>query len=292
SKRVNGKSQMNQKLIPKTAWMKRIRYFATLLACAVLLLGCSEQGPQVIKLATTTSTESSGLLDVLLPAFQRKTGIIVQVLPMGTGKALRTARDGNCDLVLVHAPKAEEQFVDQGWGVERRQIMYNDFVIVGPRGDPARIAGLSDAPAALARIAAAVAVLIAGFFGIYPPGFVAQVVAFAFGLAASSFFPIIVLGIFSKRTTKEGAIAGMLTGILFTGSYIIYFKFINPAANNAEHWWLGISPEGIGTLGMLANMAVTLVVTRFTPPPPQSVQDSVEAIRYPRKETQDVDYDI
>jgi len=115
---------------------------------------------------------------------------------------------------------------------------------------------------------------------------------FAINLAASSFFPIIVLGIFSKRTTKEGAIAGMLTGILFTGSYIIYFKFINPAANNAEHWWLGISPEGIGTLGMLANMAVTLVVTRFTPPPPQSVQDSVEAIRYPRKETQDVDYDI
>ena len=132
-----------------------------------------------------------------------------------------------------------------------------------------------------ARVAAGVAVIIAGFFGIYPPGFVAQVVAFAFGLAASSFFPVIVMGIFSKRTSREGAIAGMLTGILFTAGYIIYFKFVNPAANNASNWWFGISPEGIGTIGMLLNFAVTIVVTRFTPEPPPEVQAEVEAIRLP-----------
>jgi len=126
--------------------------------------------------------------------------------------------------------------------------------------------------------------LIAGYLGINPPGFVAQVVAFAFGLAASSFFPIIVLGIFSKRTTKEGGIAGMLTGILFTGAYIIYFKFVDPASNTPENWLWGISPEGIGSVGMVLNFAVTLVVTRFTPPPPEHVQANVAAIRLPSVE--------
>ena len=135
-----------------------------------------------------------------------------------------------------------------------------------------------------ARSAAAGAVLIAGYLGINPPGFVAQVVAFAFGLAASSFFPIIVLGIFSKRTTKEGGIAGMLTGILFTGAYIIYFKFIDPTSNTPDNWLWGISPEGIGSVGMLLNFAVTLVVTRFTPPPPDHVQANVAAIRLPSVE--------
>jgi cation/acetate symporter len=104
-----------------------------------------------------------------------------------------------------------------------------------------------------ARFSAAVAIGIAGYFGMHPPGFVAQVVAFAFGLAASSFFPVILMGIFSKRMNKEGAIAGMITGLTFTASYIIYFKFINPSINSAENWWFGISPEGIGTLGMVFN---------------------------------------
>ena len=94
-----------------------------------------------------------------------------------------------------------------------------------------------------ARFSAAVAIVIAGYFGIHPPGFVAQVVAFAFGLAASSFFPVILMGIFSKRMNKEGAIAGMITGLTFTASYIIYFKFINPSINSAENWWFLISPE-------------------------------------------------
>jgi cation/acetate symporter len=96
-----------------------------------------------------------------------------------------------------------------------------------------------------ARLAAALAILIAGYFGINPPGFVAQVVAFAFGLAAASFFPAIIMGIFYKRMNKEGAIAGMLTGLIFTFSYIVYFKFVNPTAT-ADSWWFGISPEGIG----------------------------------------------
>ena len=136
-----------------------------------------------------------------------------------------------------------------------------------------------------ARSAATAAVVIAGYLGINPPGFVAQVVAFAFGLAASSFFPILVLGIFSKRTTKEGAISGMLGGILFTAAYIIYFKFISPETNSAEYWWWGISPEGIGSIGMLVNFALTMGVSQFTPPPPPEVQAAVEAIRTPGEAT-------
>ena len=133
-----------------------------------------------------------------------------------------------------------------------------------------------------ARIAAGVAVFVAGYFGMNPPGFVAQVVAFAFGLAASSFFPAIILGIFSKRTTREGAILGMVSGITFTAAYIVYFNFVNPDANSAENWWFGISPEGIGTLGMLLNFTVTMVVSRMTPEPPAQVQALVDSIRVPR----------
>ena len=129
-----------------------------------------------------------------------------------------------------------------------------------------------------ARISAAVAVVIAGYFGINPPGFVASVVAFAFGLAASSFFPIIIMGIFSKRINKEGAIAGMITGLLFTLIYIVYYKFIDKDATLL----FGISPEGIGTVGMILNFIVTFVVSLITPAPPQSVQELVENIRYPR----------
>jgi cation/acetate symporter len=134
-----------------------------------------------------------------------------------------------------------------------------------------------------ARIAAGGAVMIAGYFGIHPPGFVAQVVAFAFGLAASSFFPVIIMGIFWKKTTKEGAILGMLSGILFTAAYIIYFKFVSPEMNKAENWLWGISPEGIGTIGMLINFAVTFIVSKLTKEPPAEVQNMVESLRYPRE---------
>ena len=133
-----------------------------------------------------------------------------------------------------------------------------------------------------ARIAAALAVGVAGLFGVYPPGFVAQVVAFAFGLAAASFFPVILLGIFSRRMNKEAAIAGMLTGLVFTFGYIVFFKFISPESNNLSHWWFGISPEGIGTLGMIFNFLVSFTVSRFTPPPPPAVLQMIETIRVPR----------
>jgi len=132
-----------------------------------------------------------------------------------------------------------------------------------------------------ARLAAGVAVVIAGLLGIYPPAFVAQVVAFAFGLAASSFFPAILLGIFDKRANMPGAISGMVVGIAFTASYIIYFKFVNPTAG-ADQWFLGISPEGIGFVGMLVNFAVTYTVSHLTAPPPEHIQHLVEDIRVPR----------
>lgn len=136
-----------------------------------------------------------------------------------------------------------------------------------------------------ARLAAAVAIIVAGYLGINPPGFVAEVVAFAFGLAAASFFPAIILGIFYKKMNKEGAIAGMLAGIIFTVGYILYFKgiFITPLAENKpENWLFGISPEGIGTVGMVVNFVVAYAVSKFTKEVPQDVQDIVEQIRYPK----------
>jgi cation/acetate symporter len=134
----------------------------------------------------------------------------------------------------------------------------------------------------IARLSAAGAVILAGYFGINPPGFVAEVVAFAFGLAASSFFPVILLGIFSTRVNKEGAIAGMLTGLVFTISYISYFKFVYPELNTAEHWWWGLSPEGIGSLGMALNFLVCFGVSWLTPAPPSHVQQLIQDIRIPK----------
>ncbi len=133
-----------------------------------------------------------------------------------------------------------------------------------------------------ARVSAGLAVGVAGYLGVNPPGFVAEVVAFAFGLAAASFFPAIIMGIFSKRMNREGAILGMVAGITFTAAYIVYFKFVDPSANTAEHWWFGISPEGIGTVGMMLNFAVALSVSRFTPAPPPHIAELVERIRVPK----------
>lgn len=139
------------------------------------------------------------------------------------------------------------------------------------------------------RIAAAVAILVAGYLGFDPPGWVAQVVAFAFGLAAASLFPAILLGIFSKRANREGAIAGMLTGLLFTYGYIEFYKglFLKWAGapwgvNTADHWFLGISPEGIGVVGMCLNFGVAVVVSYMTKPPPDRIRRMIEEIRVPR----------
>ena len=127
------------------------------------------------------------------------------------------------------------------------------------------------------RVMVGIALVVAGYFGVNPPGFVGQVVAFAFGLAAASFFPVILLGIFDKRTNKEGAIAGMTTGLIFTGAYIIAVKFGGMTP------WFNISAEGIGTVGMLINLVITIVVSRFTPAPPPEIQDMVEDLRSPQE---------
>lgn len=138
-----------------------------------------------------------------------------------------------------------------------------------------------------ARLAAAVAVVIAGYFGINPPGFVAAVVALAFGLAAASFFPAIVLGIFDKRMNKEGAIAGMIIGLGLMLFYMLKFKFgifdggKSAVAGLKSSWWFGISPEGFGTVAMFVNFVISVVVSRMTVAPPENVQEIVENIRIP-----------
>ncbi|MGK0334899.1 MAG: cation/acetate symporter, partial [Paraglaciecola sp.] len=134
-----------------------------------------------------------------------------------------------------------------------------------------------------ARLAAVAAVCVAGYFGINPPGFVAAVVALAFGLAAASFFPAIILGIFYKRMNREGAISGMVVGITVMLLYMIKYKlgWFDAVLPSKEEWWFGISPEGFGTIAMLVNFTVSLVVCYFTAPPPQEVQDIVENIRIP-----------
>jgi cation/acetate symporter len=147
-----------------------------------------------------------------------------------------------------------------------------------------------------ARGAAFVAVIIAGWFGINPPGFVAAVVALAFGLAAASFFPAIILGIFYKKMNKEGAVAGMIVGMLLMIFYILKFKFgvfdggKEAIAGLEAQWWFGISPEGFGTIAMLTNFAVALSVKMFTPDAPQEVQDIVENIRIPSGAGEAVDH--
>ena len=132
-----------------------------------------------------------------------------------------------------------------------------------------------------ARLSAVVAVCVAGYFGINPPGFVAATVALAFGLAAASFFPAIILGIFYKRMNKEGAIAGMVVGILTMLFYMTKFKFGWFGGGEKADWWFGISPEGFGTVAMVVNFVVSIVIMKFTPEPPQDVQDIVENIRIP-----------
>ena len=132
-----------------------------------------------------------------------------------------------------------------------------------------------------ARLAAVVAVCVAGYFGINPPGFVAATVALAFGLAAASFFPAIILGIFYKKMNKEGAIAGMVIGILSMLFYMTKFKFGWFGGGTKADWWFGVSPEGFGTIAMILNFVVSIVIMKFTPDPPKEVQEIVENIRIP-----------
>ncbi|WP_299324121.1 sodium:solute symporter family protein [uncultured Maribacter sp.] len=132
-----------------------------------------------------------------------------------------------------------------------------------------------------ARLAAVFAVSVAGYFGINPPDFVAATVALAFGLAAASFFPAIILGIFYKRMNKEGAISGMIAGILLMLFYMLKFKFDWFGGGTEREWWFGVSPEGFGTVAMIVNFGVSIVISKFTPAPPKNVQEIVESIRIP-----------
>ena len=132
-----------------------------------------------------------------------------------------------------------------------------------------------------ARLSAVVAVCVAGYFGINPPDFVAATVALAFGLAAASFFPAIILGIFTKKMNKEGAISGMIIGILMMLFYMLKFKFDWFGGGTKEDWWFGISPEGFGTVAMIINFIVSIVISKFTPDPPKEVQEIVANIRIP-----------
>jgi cation/acetate symporter len=132
-----------------------------------------------------------------------------------------------------------------------------------------------------ARCSAAVAIFVAGLFGIYPPGFVAQVVAFAFGLAAATIFPALLMGVFYKRLNKEGAITGMVSGLVITSAYIVYYKFLNIHLNTSENWFLGISPEGFGFVGMIINFIVAFLVSCFFNKPPNAVYEMVDRIRQP-----------
>ena len=132
-----------------------------------------------------------------------------------------------------------------------------------------------------ARLSAVVAVIIAGYFGINPPDFVAATVALAFGLAAASFFPAITMGIFYKKMNKEGAIAGMVIGIVLMLFYMLKFKFDWFGGGTKEDWWFGVSPEGFGTVAMLVNFVVAIIISKFTPNPPEEIQQLVETIRIP-----------
>ena len=136
-----------------------------------------------------------------------------------------------------------------------------------------------------ARLSAGIAIVIAGLFGIYPPAFVAQVVALAFGLAAATIFPALVLGIFTKWITKEGAISGMLAGLIFTASYITWFKFINIEFNNPDYWLFGISPEGIGLLGMVLNFSFACIVSLYPTKVPKEINALVDNLRSPEHES-------
>jgi cation/acetate symporter len=138
------------------------------------------------------------------------------------------------------------------------------------------------------RIAMTVAIIVAGYFGMNPPGFAAEVVALAFGLAASSLFPVLMMGIFYKRMNKQGAVAGMLAGLLTTVLYIFMYKgfFFIPGTNvlpdSAEGWLFGISPQGFGTIGAIINVVVAYFVSKSTPEPSQEIQDLVESVRVPK----------
>ncbi len=130
---------------------KSARVFVTFVFLLLFLISCSYAG-EILKLATTTSTYETGLLDYILPFFEEKYEVKIHIISVGTGKAIKLGENGDVDIILVHARKAEDKFVNSGYGVNRRDVMYNDFVILGPKSDPAGISGLKDAKSALKKV--------------------------------------------------------------------------------------------------------------------------------------------
>ncbi|MFT5484046.1 MAG: cation/acetate symporter, partial [Halieaceae bacterium] len=197
--------------------------------------------------------------DIMVMSSPEVAGLPAWVIALMAAGAVAAALSTAAGLLLVISSSVSHDLLKSTWlpGItERQELLY-------------------------ARIAAASAIVVAGWFGINPPAFVAQVVAFAFGLAAASLFPAIFMGIFFKGISKEGAITGMLLGLVMTFSYIVYFKFMFPELDNPNHWWFGISPQGIGVVGAMANAAAAVVISRFTPAPPKEVQAMVDSIRLP-----------
>ncbi|MBU1229312.1 MAG: cation acetate symporter [Proteobacteria bacterium] len=219
----------------------------------------AEPGPDGRKMLTNKPTSSANELyvdnDIMVLANPEIADLPAWVIALVAAGGLAAALSTASGLLLVVASSISH---DLYYRIINRQATEKQQLLLG-------------------RVMIGVAVLVAGYFGINPPGFVAQVVALAFGLAASSFFPVILLGIFWKRANKYGAIAGMSTGIGFTMIYIIQTKFMGIAP-----WFMGISPEGIGSVGMVLNMAMTIAVSLATAPPPIEIQELVENVRIPR----------
>jgi cation/acetate symporter len=223
-----------------------------------------ERGPQGERLVANTPTNSANEIyvdrDIMVLANPEIAALPPWVIALVAAGGLAAALSTAAGLLLVISTSVSHDLIKKtlARGIsDRQELLY-------------------------ARIAAALAIAVAGYLGINPPGFVAQVVAFAFGLAAASLFPAILMGIFSLKMNREGAVSGMLAGLIFTFAYIVYFKFISPELNNAGHWWFGISPEGIGALGAVLNFATAWLVSRFTRPVPAGVQALVHRIRVPR----------
>ena len=221
-------------------------------------------GPQGQRLVTNPPTANANEVyldrDIIVLANPEIANLPAWVIALVAAGGLAAALSTAAGLLLVISTSVSHDLIKQTFahGIsERQELLY-------------------------ARLAAAAAICVAGYLGINPPDFVAPVVAFAFGLAAASLFPAILMGIFSVRMNKEGAISGMIVGLLFTFVYIGYFKFIAPELNSAEHWLFGISPEGIGSIGAVLNFSVALLVSLAFPRPPQSVVDLVHHIRVPR----------
>ena len=230
----------------------------------------NDQNPEFIDKASDYGWQGNELIvdrDIMVLANPEIAGLPNWVIALVAAGGIAAALSTAAGLLLVISSSISHDIVK---GVINPNISDKNELIVG-------------------RIAAAVAILIAGYLGFDPPGWVAEVVAFAFGLAAASLFPVIFLGIFYKRINKYGAIAGMLTGLFFTYGYIEYFKGLflkwmgSPWGENiASNWLFGISPEGIGVIGMLLNVMVAIGISHMTEKPPQAVFDLVDRIRVPR----------